>query len=226
MQIGGLYCCGGEGFSGKYFSGTLDEVRVWSRALKNDEIAARMDTPLYAGDEDKLLFYFPMDEAGMEMGANVVESKALYWYGILGNALGGGRPVWTDSGSPLTCAAASKAPPCVKEADVGFTGFLPVTATKRSYSFSTAVVLVLFAAALAAALASISTYASITGDLPPALGNVCSACAGLLPFGYTRASAGPMDRPGDWTWANPPREVGQPTPKPTGPPAKRSYGGV
>ena len=26
--------------------------------------------------QDKLLFYFPMDEAGMEMGSNVIESKA------------------------------------------------------------------------------------------------------------------------------------------------------
>ena len=52
MQVGGLYCCGGEGYSGKYFNGTIDEVRVWSRALAYYEVEAMMNTPLYAGDQE------------------------------------------------------------------------------------------------------------------------------------------------------------------------------
>ena len=79
MHIGGLYCCQGGGYTGRFFSGAIDEVRVWTRELPPQEITSRMHTPLQAQDQQQLLFYFPLDDAGMEMGSNVVESKALEW---------------------------------------------------------------------------------------------------------------------------------------------------
>ena len=63
MHIGGLYCCSGGGYTGRYLNGTLDELRVWTRALDATELGAKMRTPLAAGDEEGLLFYFPLDEA-------------------------------------------------------------------------------------------------------------------------------------------------------------------
>ena len=32
MHVGGFYCCGGGGFTGAFFHGLIDEVRVWRRA--------------------------------------------------------------------------------------------------------------------------------------------------------------------------------------------------
>ena len=63
MHVGGLYCCSGGGYTGRYLNGTIDELRVWTRALSPKELNDKMRTPLAAGDEDGLLFYFPMDEA-------------------------------------------------------------------------------------------------------------------------------------------------------------------
>ena len=80
MQIGGLYCCQGGGYTGRFFSGAIDEVRVWTRELAPQEIRARMRRPLQAQDETGLLFYFPFDDAGMELGTNAVESTALSWW--------------------------------------------------------------------------------------------------------------------------------------------------
>ena len=57
----------------------------------------------------------------MEMGSNVVQSTALYWYGMLGNALGGGRPSWTVSTAPLSCTQGNRAPICASLATTGIT---------------------------------------------------------------------------------------------------------
>ena len=91
--------------------GTIDEVRVWTRELAPTEILARMRKPLQAQDETGLLFYFPFDDAGMEMGTNVVESKALPWWGILGTSMGVSRtmrrsPQRPRRRRPLACNAA------------------------------------------------------------------------------------------------------------------------
>ena len=51
------------GYTGRYLNGTLDELRVWTRALDSTEIMEKMSKPLAAGDETGLLFYFPLDEA-------------------------------------------------------------------------------------------------------------------------------------------------------------------
>ena len=79
MHIGGLYCCGGGGYTGQYFNGTIDEIRVWTRPLLRTELAQRMYVPLAPAEHEALLLYFPLDDAGMEMGANAVESRALQW---------------------------------------------------------------------------------------------------------------------------------------------------
>lgn len=51
-----------------YYTGTLDEIRVWSVALGEDDIQARMNTPL-TGDESGLVFYLPLDEgSGAQAG--------------------------------------------------------------------------------------------------------------------------------------------------------------
>ena len=43
MQIGGLYQQNmGGGYTGRFFSGTIDEVRVWTREIGNSEIVERM----------------------------------------------------------------------------------------------------------------------------------------------------------------------------------------
>jgi len=210
MQIGGLYCCGGEGYTGKYFNGTIDEVRVWSRALGWSEITARMNEPLHAGDQDRLLLYFPMDEAGMESGSNVIQSTALYWYGMLGNALGGGRPTWHESTAPISCAQGNRAPMCVGLASASTT-FTATGKPSRAYSAPTAICLVLAAAVLGGTVTSISTYVSITGQLPPFVSQTCTLID-CMPFkGYAAAPSAlaPMERPGDWKWANPPREQGR-----------------
>ena len=66
----------------------------------------------------------------METGANVVESRALPWYAMLGNAAGNGRPSWTVSDSPLSCTRDSHAPICRRLATGdGMDGFLATLGT-------------------------------------------------------------------------------------------------
>ena len=62
-----------------FFHGTIDEIRVWTRPLLRTELAQRMYVPLAPAEHEALLLYFPLDDAGMEMGANAVESRALQW---------------------------------------------------------------------------------------------------------------------------------------------------
>lgn len=235
MHIGGLYCCSGKGYTGRYFNGTLDEVRVWTRALPQAELARKRSVPLAAGDETGLLFYFPLDEAGMETGANVVESRALPWYAILGNAQGGGRPAWTVSSAPLTCAVDSHAPIC-KRID-GVPESFAATQGSPAYgrgvaalygstyegddeaSVSAMMFLVFVIAAMSAGVAATVTYTSIKGELPPSVAKASDAIMAVpqwvsektgVPLngggpGYAAAAAG-SGGAGDWRWASPPRE--------------------
>ena len=53
VQIGSI--------AGHWFDGEIDEVRIWSRALSQDEILANMDRPL-EGNEDGLVGYWTFDE--------------------------------------------------------------------------------------------------------------------------------------------------------------------
>ena len=50
LQLGG-FCCSGGVYTGRYLNGTLDEVRVWTRARTAEELRATMHTPLQAQDE-------------------------------------------------------------------------------------------------------------------------------------------------------------------------------
>jgi hypothetical protein len=202
MHVGGLYCCSGGGYTGRYFNGTLDELRVWTRARTRTEILSTLATPLAAGDEPSLLFYFPLDEAGMEVGANVVESRALPWYGILGNAAGGGRPSWTISTAPLSCTRGSRAPVCVRlaggdgsggEKEDGYYGDDRPSHHgedgEGSMSLSAVFLLVVAVALFSGTFAAIATYTSIKGDMPPLFSETLQRLTASI-FGndYTLAS--------------------------------------
>jgi len=184
MHVGGLYCCSGGGYSGRYLNGTLDELRVWTRALSSKEINDKMGVPLLAGDEEGLLFYFPFDEQGMDSGQEmvVVESRAYPWFGLLGNSSGKGRPLWVESGAPLRCMVDSLARPCV-EAGVGnlrevyaagtgsggdggaATGWATGTGLKRRYSRSAMAAAVGLSMLLSAAVSVALTRAVVVDGL-------------------------------------------------------------
>ena len=183
MHVGGLYCCSGQGYTGRYLNGTIDELRIWTRSLTGIELNSKMRTPLAAGDEEGLLFYFPLDEAGMETGANVIESRALPWYAMLGNAAGSGRPSWVVSDAPLACSSNSHAPICqrIASGDDGFAATVGGVAAARSaanafsgldededsVSISAYLLLLFFASIASAALAAVLTYTGIKGEPPP-----------------------------------------------------------
>ena len=124
MHIGGFYQPGGRGYTGQFFHGVIDEVRVWQKPRTQEELNMFKDIPLRPKDHmtphGGLLFYFPFDEQGMDSGQEmvVVESRAYPWFGQLGNSSGKGRPLWVESGAPLRCMVDSLARPCV-EAGVG-----------------------------------------------------------------------------------------------------------
>ena len=124
MHIGGFYQPGGRGYTGQFFHGVIDEVRVWQKPRTQEELKMFKDIPLRPKDHmtphGGLLFYFPFDEQGMDSGQEmvVVESRAYPWFGQLGNSSGKGRPLWVESGAPLRCMVDSLARPCV-EAGVG-----------------------------------------------------------------------------------------------------------
>jgi len=123
MHIGGFYQPGGRGYTGQFFHGVIDEVRVWQKPRTQEELKMFKDIPLRPKDHMThagLLFYFPFDEQGMDSGQEmiVVESRAYPWFGQLGNSSGKGRPLWVESGAPLRCMVDSLARPCV-EAGVG-----------------------------------------------------------------------------------------------------------
>ena len=316
MHIGGLYCCSGGGYTGRYLNGTLDEIRVWTRARTREQLATYMNLPLAPGDHPgcvhvhvhvtcacacacfmwnahvhvwpttcmnlppapgdrlgrgasaapplcshmtapavspyelappharrRLLFYFPLDEAGMETGANVIESRALPWYGILGNAKGGGRPHWTVSKSPLSCLAGSRAPICKRIASSASEPRFPsVSATSDSYDAedddaeeefldrSAFLLYMMLTAAVSASAAMVLTYSHLTGTYPHIIIDGIHTLRGILGRGaaYEPASAAPVPTPVDWTWAKPPRadQAMPPAQPPMGSSASGGAGGV
>ena len=240
MHIGGLYCCSGGGYTGRFLNGTLDELRIWSRALPLPELREKMYRPLNAGENKGLLFYFPFDDAGMESGANVVESRALPWYGILGNARGGGRPAWTVSSSPLSCTKDNKAQVCLSlaggelssSAPLGALGS-PSTSTAASItngvppadghdddqvSFAAVLFLLVLTAITSALVAGTLTYMSLQGALPSMVSNPFSSAGSAARNGYGASSgmgtfSARTAPPGhDWRWAAPPRQDQQQMP--------------
>ena len=55
---------GGDGYSSRYPLIDIDELRFWSRALSQNDIAARMSAPL-SGTEPDLTTYFNFDHGLM-----------------------------------------------------------------------------------------------------------------------------------------------------------------
>ena len=212
MQIGGLYQQNtGGGYTGRFFSGTIDEVRVWTRELGKPEIVERMRKPLQAQDEQKLLFYFPFDDAGMDMasseGSIVVFSKALDWPGMLGTSRGTNRPHWSVSNAPLTCTANSRAPACLLQLAGSAAG--GSAWSKGRYSLFTMIVAMLATSALTSTLCAVLTHAVLTGRLvlPPGLSHLGAFFARVLPGSdYRRTGTTEGEHRGDWTWAQPQRK--------------------
>ena len=88
MQIGGFYQSGGGGFTGQFFHGLIDEVRVWSRPRTADEIRAAMGVPLAAADDSRCR-PVPCDDAGRRRRPRG-SSRARPWFaaGRLGPGAG------------------------------------------------------------------------------------------------------------------------------------------
>ncbi|MFJ5546808.1 LamG-like jellyroll fold domain-containing protein [Streptomyces sp. NPDC093225] len=76
------------------FSGTLDEVRVWSRARQTTRIAETMWQRLI-GDEPELVAYYRFDES---TGATAYDQGPHAAHATLK----GGTPQWVTSGAPIT----------------------------------------------------------------------------------------------------------------------------
>jgi hypothetical protein len=210
MHIGGFYQPGGRGYTGQFFHGVIDEVRVWQKPRTQEELKMFKDIPLRPKDHMShagLLFYFPFDEQGMDSGQEmiVVESRAYPWFGQLGNSSGKGRPLWVESGAPLRCMVDSLARPCV-EAGVGNlrevyaagtgggrggapAGSATGTGLKRRYSRGAMASAVLLSMLLSAAISVALTRAvvvdglelSCTADALPAAGRaIARAVRGLV----------------------------------------------
>lgn len=143
-----------------------------------------------------LLFYFPFDEQGMDSGQEmiVVESRAYPWFGQLGNSSGQGRPLWVESGAPLTCMVDSLARPCVEvgignlrevnaagasgAATTGGTGTGTGTVLKRRYSQGTFASAVLLSMAFSAAISVLLTRAVVLDGLQLSFSGDSLAAAG------------------------------------------------
>lgn len=83
MRIGGEVCCG------NYFPGLIDDVRVWNRALSQDEIVANYKKQLI-GNESGLIGYWKFDEG---TGTTVADASGNGHDGTLVNGLG-----WVTTG--------------------------------------------------------------------------------------------------------------------------------
>jgi len=99
IDIGGyrFLTMGGTYFSYQYFTGVIDEVRVWNVGRTQQEIQSTMNTVL-SGSETGLLYYWRFDEGtGL-----LVNSQAFPSFGTLGGGIVDAEPKWVLSDSPLT----------------------------------------------------------------------------------------------------------------------------
>jgi len=98
IDIGGyrFLTQGGTYYSGQYFRGIVDEVRVWTVGRTQTEIKANMFTVL-SGGEPGLLYYWRFDEGA----GNLVDSLAGASYGTLGGGIQVAEPKWVVSDAPL-----------------------------------------------------------------------------------------------------------------------------
>jgi len=87
----------GSYFSGQYFRGLIDEVRVWNIGRTQSEIQSTMGNTL-SGTEQGLVYYWRFDEgAGL-----LVNSQAMVSYGTLGGGITAAEPRWVQSDSPIS----------------------------------------------------------------------------------------------------------------------------
>jgi len=99
VDIGGyrFLSMAGTYYSGQYYTGLIDEVRVWNVGRSEDQIKSTMSTVL-SGGEPGLLYYWRFDEGkGL-----LVDSLAFPSYGTLGGGIVDAEPKWVISDSPLT----------------------------------------------------------------------------------------------------------------------------
>jgi hypothetical protein len=108
LDIGGYRFITEQGtyYSRQYFSGLIDEVRLWNTGRTEAEIKATMNTVL-RGNEPFLVYYYRFDE-GMGL---LVDSSAFTSYGTLGGGVPDSEPRWVQSDSPLTNPYPSTATP-------------------------------------------------------------------------------------------------------------------
>jgi len=99
IDIGGyrFVTAAGTIYDRQYFTGLIDEVRVWKVGRSQEEIKNSMNTVL-SGGEDGLLYYYRFDEGtGL-----LVTSTAFPSYGTLGGGVQTTLPTWVLSDSPLS----------------------------------------------------------------------------------------------------------------------------
>jgi hypothetical protein len=84
---------GGSPITGLYFTGVMDEVRIWNVARSAAEIFATMHTRL-TGTEPGLVGYWRFDENGGQTAADASSSH--------NDATFTGTPAWVPSTAPLT----------------------------------------------------------------------------------------------------------------------------
>jgi len=102
LQESGTY------FSGQYFKGLIDEVRVWNKGRTQDQIKNSMYSTL-SGNEAGLVYYWRFDE-GMGL---LVNSLAMASYGTLGGGIATAEPRWVQSDCPINNAFPTPSPAAV-----------------------------------------------------------------------------------------------------------------
>jgi hypothetical protein len=102
LQESGTY------FTGQYFRGLIDEVRVWNKGRTQDQIKNSMYSTL-SGNEAGLVYYWRFDE-GMGL---LVNSLAMASYGTLGGGITAAEPRWVQSDAPINNAFPTPSPAAV-----------------------------------------------------------------------------------------------------------------
>eukprot|EP01120_Amphizonella_sp_Union-15-10_P001953 TRINITY_DN1209_c0_g1_i1.p1 TRINITY_DN1209_c0_g1~~TRINITY_DN1209_c0_g1_i1.p1 ORF type:complete len:330 (+),score=61.51 TRINITY_DN1209_c0_g1_i1:54-1043(+) len=99
IDIGGyrFITMAGNYYSNQYFSGIIDEVRVWKVGRTAEQIVDNMNRVL-SGAEPGLLYYWPFDEGS----GTLVKSLAQDSYGSRGGGITYAEPEWVISDAPLT----------------------------------------------------------------------------------------------------------------------------
>ncbi len=104
-----LTISGQTGYTTEYFSGKVDDVRIWNKALTQCEISANMSCEL-SGPQPGLAAYFPMNQGiiGGDNSAitNVIDASGNNLTATLtvDAAHGTAIPVWTDGIASGTCS--------------------------------------------------------------------------------------------------------------------------